>query len=88
MLARGHDGALRVLHVRTQGLSTDQAVGRVEAAVGSLDGVIGVTAAKWLALTSVLYDAGRLHPTDIVHAIRAEGFDAQPIARVEHRTTA
>jgi hypothetical protein len=69
---------MEAIHIRTEGLVTDESTSLVEGTVSRLDGVSRVVAVKSLKLTSVMYDERKTSRRVILKAIRAAGFRARP----------
>ncbi len=71
---------MNALLLRTSGLDSDWATAMVEMAVSMVTGVARVIAVKSLGIVSVLFDETKASAEEILRAVRAVGFEAQPIS--------
>ncbi len=69
---------MEAVHIKTEGIATDESAALVEMTLSKLDGVSRVVAVKSLELTSVLYDERRTSRRAILRSLRAIGFRARP----------
>ncbi|NTW29422.1 MAG: hypothetical protein HGA39_08695 [Coriobacteriia bacterium] len=69
---------MEAIHIRTEGLATDESALLVEGTVSRLSGVSRVVTVKSLKLTSVMYDERKINRRTILKAIRSVGFRARP----------
>ncbi len=65
---------LRAIHLMTSGLSGEEGLALVEAALGSVAGVARVAAIASMGLVSVMYDDAKASVTQIVRVLRQAGF--------------
>jgi copper chaperone CopZ len=68
---------MQVIHVRTDGASTERDSAFIEMVVSGIDGVRDVATVPSMGLVSVLYDDRRSEPTDIIEAVCSAGFRAR-----------
>jgi len=65
---------LRAIHLMTSGLSGEEGLALVEAALGAIAGVARVAAVASIGLVSVMYDDAKASVAQILRALRRAGF--------------
>ncbi len=77
--AAGYEAAMRRMELAIEGMTCASCVGRIEAALKSVPGVVDATVNLATEKASVHYFTGSAQPSDFEAAVRRAGYQARPL---------